>query len=159
MISEPAVMEYLPLALLPQRINAIRTLRFLWQLPNSLPMIFPEFSGPGMQLLLKRQKKWTKIWQIISTMTGLRELHIKLNVTAEWATLNREAAAELLEPIRQVTKAEIFLLSLPFPAMYEGMPHTAARWNWAARNGWEGSDPWDDLPNCMIRRVGTYQEL
>jgi hypothetical protein len=152
-------MEYLPLALLPQRMNAIRTLRFLWQLPNGPPMTFPEFSGLGMEIYLKRHKKWRKIWQIISTMAGLRELHIKLNVTTEWATLNREAATELLEPIKQVTKPEIFLLSLPFPAMYKGMPHVTIRWSWAARNGWEGSDPWDDLPNCMIRRVETYQEL
>jgi hypothetical protein len=149
-------MEYLPLALLPQRINAIRKLWFLWQLPNGPPMILPELSGPGMEAHLKRQKKWRKIWQIISTMAGLRELHIKLKITAEWATLNREAAAELLEPIKQVTRPEAFLLSLPFPAMYEGMPHATARWSWAARNGWEGSDPWDDLPNCMIRRVETY---
>jgi hypothetical protein len=152
-------MEYLPLALLPQRMNAIRTLRFLWQLPNGPPMTFPEFSGLGMEIYLKRHKKWRKIWQIISTMAGLRELHIKLNVTTEWATLNREAATELLEPIKQVTKPEVFLLSLPFPAMYKGMPHVIMRWSWAARNGWEGSDPWDDLPNCMIRRVETYQEL
>ena len=152
-------MEYLPLALLPQRINTIRTLRFFWGLPNYPPTIIPGFSGPGLEVHLKRQKIWKKIWHIISTMAGLRELHIKLNATTEWATLNREAAVDLLEPIKQVTKPEVFLLSLPFPAMYEGMPHVTRRWSWAARNGWEGSDPWDDLPNCMIRRVEAYQEL
>jgi hypothetical protein len=157
-ISEPAVMEYLPLALLPQRINAIRTLRIFWQLPNTPFATLPEFSGPGREVHLKRQKKWRKIWHIISTMAGLRELHIKLNVTTEWVTMNREAAAELLEPIKQVTKPDIFLLSLPFLAMCE-VPHTTVRWIWATSNGWEGSDPWDDLPNCTLRRVETYQEL
>lgn len=152
-------MEYLPRALLPQRINTIRTLRFFWELPNIPPTIIPGFSGPGLEIHLKRQKKWRKIWHIISTMAGLRELHVKLNVTTEWATLNKEAAADLLEPIKQVTKPEFFLLSLPFPAMYEGMPPMTRRWSWAARNGWEGSDPWGDLPNCMIRRAETYQEL
>ncbi|KAE9364359.1 hypothetical protein N431DRAFT_563682 [Stipitochalara longipes BDJ] len=158
-ISDPAVIEYIPLALLPQRINAIRTLRFLWQLPNTPPIDFPDFPGPGREAHLKRLRKWKKIWKIISTIAGLRELHIKLNVPGEWATLNREAAVELLEPLRQVTKPEVFLLSLPFPAMYEGMPHITMRWSWAARNGWEGSDPWDELPNCTIRRVQSYQEL
>ena len=152
-------MEYLPRALLPQRINTICTLRFFWELPNPPPTIISGFSGLGLEIHLKRQKKWRKIWHIISMMTGLRELHIKLNVTTEWATLNREAAADLLEPIKQVTEPKVFLLSLPFPATYKGMPHITRRWSWAAKNGWEGSDPWDDLPNCMIRRVETYQEL
>lgn len=94
----------------------------------------------------------------MSAMTGLRRLHVKLYVTREWVAFNQDSAAELLEPVKQVTQPDSFLLSLPFPAMYEGMP-PVTRGPGAARNGWEGSDPWDDLPNFKIRRVGTIREL
>jgi hypothetical protein len=56
-------------------------------------LILPEFSGPGMEPQLKRDRRRRKRWQIISTMSGLHEFHIKLEVTAEWAPLNREAGA------------------------------------------------------------------
>ena len=90
-------------------------------------------------------------------MVGLRELHVKLCVCDTWATLNKEAASYLLEPIKQVTRPEVFTLTLPFPPMYKGMQPVVHRGSWAANNGWEGSDPWDDLPNCTIQRVSSSE--
>lgn len=155
-------MEFLPLGLLRQRMNAIRTVRLLWELPDEPFLLYPEYSAHGLEIYRKRLQRWGRVWEIISTMTGLHELHVKLKFSSEsprWATLNKEAAAVLLEPIKQVTKPDVFILSLPFPAMHEGMSFVIRRWRGAATNEWEGSDPWDDLPNCTIRRVQDHQEL
>lgn len=152
-------MEQISSVLLPQRINAIRTLRFNWLVSYNPPVRFPELSGSWNRILLRNLRKWREIWHILSAMAGLRELYVYLDVESTWTTLNREAAAELLEPIKQVTQPVVFTLLLPFPAMYEDMspPTYDMQWSWAARNGWEGSDPWDDLPNCVIRRVRTWK--
>lgn len=155
-------MEYLPQTLLPQRLDTIRTLRFSLSFSGPPPVNMSYWLGhcsdEDLKALRKRQEAWLNIWNVISAMAGLRRLHIKLFVNQEWATFSQDSAAELLKPIKQVTQPDLFLLSLPFPAMYEGMPPTTEGPG-AAKNGWEGSDPWDDLPNCMIRRVENTNEL
>ncbi len=149
---DPRVLKWLPITLLPQRIDAIRSLRFIWLLSNGPPVgIPPGFAGPQYQELARYQDRWREIWYIISTMKSLQSLYVKLEVSTDWATLNKESAEILLEPIKQITRPKIFVLSLPFPAMKEGMA-PVTRWFWAARNGWEGADPWDEL-HCTIQRT------
>ena len=62
----------------------------------------------------------------------------------------------LLLPIREVVRPKEFILSLTFPAM-DGSP-PEVNYDWAAVDGWEGTDPWDNLP-CTIRRVLDRREL
>lgn len=84
---------------------------------------------------------------------------MKLECHREFETLNAESAAILLAPIRKVTLPNEFILSLPFPEMHIGMAsETTAGWWWAARNGWEGADPWETLP-CIIRRTANVRDL
>ena len=80
MTSDEEVMEHIPLLVLPQRVNTIRSLTFYWALwldPLNLVEqeareIFPEFFGrPGV---------WKTIWHNISNMKGLQTLHVKLDV-------------------------------------------------------------------------------
>lgn len=158
-ISNPAVIEYLPLSLQPQLLNTIRTLRFVWELLGNTvpPTMIHDYPQSLLHIQIKHQEKWRKIWGIISVMEGLHELHVKLFVCDyTWANLNKDAAAYLLEPVKQVTRPEVFTITLPFPPMYEGMP-PEARGSWRALNGWEGSDPWDDLPNCTIQRISSSE--
>ncbi|KAH7319503.1 hypothetical protein BKA65DRAFT_541580 [Rhexocercosporidium sp. MPI-PUGE-AT-0058] len=160
----PPTMEFLPLTLLPQRLDTIRDLRFSWDFRGPPP--FSESfwrrahcSDSALITIRKRQRAWLNIWRIMSTMTGLRQLYVKLNVDETWAVLSLHSATELLEPIKQVTQPDHFVLSLPFPPMYENMPPPTIRSRWVAKSGWEGSDPWDDLSNCKIQRVGVPRAL
>lgn len=141
----------LPFTLLPQRLNTIRSLKLHWVLYNHPPLPLPPgCSGPSYQELANCQIKWETQWQIISAMQNLDNLEVELMITFEWNTLNKESAEILLAPIKRVTRPKNFVLSLPFPAMAEGM--TPVSFPYEATKGWEGSDPWDDL-NCTIRRV------
>ncbi|KAL2071917.1 hypothetical protein VTL71DRAFT_13152 [Oculimacula yallundae] len=150
-------MEYLPLTILPQRMNAIRNLRLTCDFSGRPPINLCDCDwakgNKWERILPVRQKKWENMWNILSNMTGLRQLYVKLHVGDNWATINLDSAAVLLEPVKQVTRPELFVLTLPFPAMYEGMPPVNSRMPGKAINGWEGFDPWDDLPNCKIRRI------
>ncbi|XMA10222.1 hypothetical protein WAI453_003013 [Rhynchosporium graminicola] len=150
-ITHAQQMEYLPLSILPQRMNTIRTLRLTCDFSGT-PPIRAEMYSQYYKILHDRYKKWQNIWRILSEMASLRRLHFNLNVDWDWDTFNRESAAELLEPVKKVTRPDLFILAIPIPAMYEGMK-IYPRGFWAAHDGWEGSDPWDDLPNCKIRRI------
>jgi hypothetical protein len=84
-------------------------------------------------------------------MQNLRKLHVRLDIVPLfWQSLNAESARILLEPIRDVTGPEEFILILPFPAMDERKP--AIKFRWSAVDGWQGVDPWEGLP-CRIQRV------
>ncbi|KAL2076238.1 hypothetical protein VTL71DRAFT_1181 [Oculimacula yallundae] len=150
------IFEFLPLAILPQRLNTIRTLRltciFLGGPPPCDMHIWEKCSKEDLRILKKRQEKWLNIWRTLSQMTGLRQLHVRLEIGWEWEKLSHHSAVELLGPVKQVTKPDLFVLTLPFPAMYEGMKFRTSGGPEVAK-GWEGSDPWDELPNCEVRRV------
>ncbi|CZT12955.1 uncharacterized protein RAG0_16590 [Rhynchosporium agropyri] len=159
-IDHAKAMEFLPLTILPQRMNTIRNLRFIWDFSGPPPVkVYDYIWAKGTryeEILHIRQEKWQKIWNILSEMTGLRQLYVKLRVGGEWETFSRVSAEVLLGPVKQVTRPVIFLLALPFPAMHQGI--SPSRLPWGPINGWEGSDPWDDLPNCKIQRI-TRDEL
>jgi hypothetical protein len=151
MTSDAETMEHLPILLLPQRINTIRTLTFYWALRlDPLHLVeqearetFPEFFGrPGV---------WKIIWHNISNIQSLQTLHVKLDVwPGAWQSINKEIITQLLQSIREVVRPKEFILSLPFSAMDGSPPQNT--FLWSAIEEWEGSDPWDDLP-CTIRRV------
>lgn len=157
MTADEEVMEHLPILLLPQRIDAIRSLTFLWALrldplhlvEQEAREIYPEFFGrPGI---------WKTIWHNISDMKGLQTLNVKLKVWPPgWQSINKETATQLLLPIKEVVRPKEFILSLPFPAMDGSIPLDP--FPWSAVDGWDGIDPWDEL-RCTIRRVSDETEL
>jgi hypothetical protein len=146
-------MQSLPLTL-PQHIHDIHALTFHWLLLDLLDDPYHFFdrkiSEQGREILFS-QNDWTVIWHNISTMKGLHTLNVKLDVfPLYWRVLNAETVQRLVSPIRKVIGPKDFILSLPFPAGDD----TAAEvlLSRAAVDGWEGSNPWDELP-CTIRRI------
>ena len=178
--SSPNVMQYLPLFMLPQRINAIRMLTFHWtSLPNNIVNMVLDGLSPRVSQGLREQHicwkelraaatyphAWNQIWHNIAAMAGLKTLIVKLEIdfptpTSNWGNLNQETSDILLAPILGVIRPTTFILSLPFPAMDSEVARAErlAKLNWyqlptAVGASWEGVDPWDALPHCTIRRV------
>jgi hypothetical protein len=157
-LNQSNVMEYLPRLLLPQRIDTIRSLTFHWLHPidplqtlqQELQQTDPRFIG--------LPSTWNAIWGNISSMKGLRTLHVKLDVLATyWMSLNEDVATRLMQPIKKVVIPTEFILSLPFPSMVGSVPR-AARFAWTAPDGWQGRDPWETLP-CTVRRVSSFRDF
>jgi len=150
------VMYHLPLILLHQRINSIRSLRFEW-VPESSRLSPPLGPQPGhaadVQEDQVQRDRWTTIWDVIASMQSLQDLYVVLRVNVNtWGSLNTESAKILLQPIRKVTGPANFTLALPFPAMDDRKPEPLLSYSWSAVEGWQGVDPWEELP-CKIRRV------
>lgn len=153
--STPAVLEYLPILLLPQRIDDIRSLTFYWNLPLTPGGVLEQEAREADPRFIGRPGIWRAVWQNISAMKGLQTLNVNLNVLLfTWQNINKETATQLLLPIRKVVRPKKFILSLPFPAM-DGSP-PEANYSWAGVDDWEGIDPWDDLP-CTVRRVSRRE--
>jgi len=124
----PEFVHDLPQILRPQRINAIRSLRFKWYNIYSPPFPSP---FPGMQA---KNTYWTTIWKNLADMKDLRKLRVKLIVGGpEWEDMKSQDADALLEPITAVTTPKNFELSLPFENKSD-------------------NQPWESLP-CRIRRT------
>jgi hypothetical protein len=156
-------MQYLPLFILPQRIDFIHNLTFHWMyLPNQIfRMLSCEHEDrKAVQQAANYPHAWGVIWHNIAAMKGLKILNVKLHVWDSWANLNEEAAKMLLAPIKEVTVPKTFILSLPFPAMNRGVPHTSHYpWeSWRVDEGWAGIDPWDNALHCTIHRT-SWSEL
>jgi len=153
-LADDNVVRFLPLVMLPQRINSIRSLRVIWRIRRTPPL------GPQVdtkEVLQRRDERrwadWTTIWHTLSTMSNLQSLHVKLQVLDfYWGYLNPESSTKLLGPIKKVTIPENFTLSLPFPAM-NGAVMPPVAYSWCVGENWEGSDPWDELP-CIVERTG-----
>jgi hypothetical protein len=142
---DAAVIDHLPILLLPQRINVIRSLTFRWNLrlsPSNILRQEPQETDPR---LIGCPGIWWAVWKNISAMKNLQTLNVKLNVLdIFWQNIDKETATQLLLPIREVVRPEEFILSLPFPAIHSSLP--------------EDIDRWGDLP-CTIRRVSNETEL
>ena len=157
MTSHSDVMVHLPILFLPQRIDSIRSLTFYWSLQLSPGDVLQQEAQEKNPQYIGRPGTWRAIWHNISAMKGLQRLNVKLNVSPyTWQNINKETATQLLLPIREVVRPKEFILSLTFPAM-DGSP-PEVNYDWAAVDGWEGTDPWDNLP-CTIRRVLDRREL
>jgi hypothetical protein len=145
-VSDADVMEYLPLILLPQRINSIHNLRFTWSHRTK--------GRPLGSYETCRQIRWCTIWHNLSKTQSLRKLHVRLDIVPLfWQSLNAESARILLEPIRDVMSPEDFMVILPFLAMNQRKPKVNFRWS--AEDGWQGVDPWERLP-CTIQRLAWH---
>jgi hypothetical protein len=173
-------MEYMPLVVLPSRMESIRVLHFTWKFPTTAPPLGarPESKFYFDKLNTQQAKRWAAIWHNLSTMCGLRSLHVRLDVRWHtWQSLNEPSARKLLDPIRAVTAPAEFVLYLPFPAIEQRTkggvpldfsmaapgseqermlalmcPRQQEPYPWAVSDDWIGEDPWDALENCTIVR-------
>ncbi|KAI9845111.1 MAG: hypothetical protein M1838_001900 [Thelocarpon superellum] len=103
-LGNPDCLERLPRLLLPQRMHAIRRLRFTWHLSE------PPFCGGSRY----KDTVWTIIWQVLASMKGLRELQVELQIACVWRMHWLTQERKLLEPVKAVTTPDVFELTLPF---------------------------------------------
>jgi hypothetical protein len=115
----PGVLAHLPNLLLPQRINAIQSLRFCW--PLGAPPIWHVPSGQQtlttnrIERIRKRggdnySKTWSQTWKTLTQMCGLRELIVELNIIGD---ASEGWTAQELDVVKSVSKPEKFVLVLP----------------------------------------------
>lgn len=57
---------------------------------------------------------WTSQWKNIASMEGLCELHVQVTVPLDWRGDWIREQISLLEPLKLITKPEVFELTLPF---------------------------------------------
>lgn len=146
------MIEHLPLIFLPQRTEFITSLQLFWVLPGFSPLSPLEgSSGDRREEWHRRQASWNNAWYNIASLRRLRTLEVTLEVVSlYWQSINEQNIRIILEPVRQVTRPESFVLKLPFSAM--GGQRPALNFSWSAVNDWHGADPWDELP-CTIQRI------
>jgi hypothetical protein len=105
---------YLPTHLPQQRLNFIRKLNLRWAI-RALPYLR---RGTAQRLAYREDTvNWEKEWNILASMTGLRDLYIVLidpSPQGIWEANWSELEEELLEPVKQVVRPMWFELVLPF---------------------------------------------
>lgn len=99
--------------ILPQKANAIRSLRFKWHLVSNPPLYpaeSPSKYGPYFKYTV-----WTAVWNSLAELKGLRHLTVKLCGHAPlWEALSTEEAESLVQPIKAVKVSKSFVLHLFF---------------------------------------------
>lgn len=145
-------MYYLPFILLPEHVNSIRSLRFIWDRLTT-PPLGPRPESPVHQQVKdsEHQSRWTKIWHIIASMQNLRELEVMLRIShPAWVDLDAENATVLFQSIKQVTQPANFLLILPYLVMSRRRDYSTH--SGSVADGRKVIDLWMTLP-CEIRIV------
>jgi hypothetical protein len=117
-------------------MDTIRNLEFYYLLP-ALPAFVMRLEKPGYRVEPKSINDWNYVWSLISSMKGLQNLHVELEVdqdsNEEW--LVHENA--ILKPVRQVNIPSRFKLVLPFdgdltldmrPSSCQLLPPWNSRW-------------------------------
>ncbi|MCJ1377752.1 hypothetical protein MMC17_000848 [Xylographa soralifera] len=89
--------------LLPPRLHAIRSLRLQW----SEGSCHGRWCPPGAAAL-RDEATWTKTWQLIATMRGLRALRVTIALFPPCAQLTALQVRRVLQPLRAVTRPEVF---------------------------------------------------
>ncbi|KAF2865445.1 hypothetical protein BDV95DRAFT_612591 [Massariosphaeria phaeospora] len=95
--------HYVPWEFLPQSLQAIRHLRIFWEAGEIL----------GTEL---RSQEWTNTWHVLSQMTGLRNLHIRLSWDHWGQGFVRpwyEPGVWRFHPIKEITAPKKFVIVLP----------------------------------------------
>ena len=112
----PECIIKLPRLLLPQRINAIRDLDFVWLLRDP-----PASSKPTH----RDWREWSEVWEEIARMRGLKKLHVKLVVAVLHSFRWARNEARLLQVVASVTQPAQFLLTVPWSSSgqdLDGLP-------------------------------------
>ncbi len=102
----------LPRLILRQHLDAIGSLRFIWDIivPIALTRDRKTIS------LYYNDRSWKNIWKNLSEMKGLRNLRVELSIPSLWHGIWTTAEPPILEPIMAVIIPEHFTLMLPFPS-------------------------------------------
>jgi hypothetical protein len=103
-VSMPECILYMSRLLLPQRIDAIRDLHFIWLL-----------SGPPL-LGSSAHREWISLWQTLGSMSGLRRLQVRLEAPKSWDNDWSPQEGLMLESTKAVTQTKDFLVFLSWPA-------------------------------------------
>ncbi len=116
-IRDPDVIVYLSRLLLPDRLNAITSVNFNWNLgaPASFPHPDRQSINPE---LMKRAKErdheyrqiWKKAWKCLSSMEHLNDLRVKLDIAQKQVPF---WDVEELEIVKSVSRPKKFDLLLP----------------------------------------------
>lgn len=62
---------------------------------------------------------WVKVWNILSQMEGLGELHVDLDAYLAAKSLSPEVEAEVLEPLMRLTVAHTFVVKISWQSHLE----------------------------------------
>ncbi|KAI9700079.1 MAG: hypothetical protein M1836_002613 [Candelina mexicana] len=108
---------HFPVTVLPQRWNAIRSLRLAWAFSQPFRMeygaSFTYTSFPPSD-----NTTWLKACHVITTMTGLRNLTLNFHVDFWWRKISPERTFESvmssLQPLRGVKVEGTFLVRVPW---------------------------------------------
>lgn len=107
--------EYMPRLLLKQRIDMIRSIRFMWEIWGDAPIVPSSKSCHGEWF---KYNRWVRTWGVLASMKSLQSLLVLLRVRSyRWDGISPTAMELLLEPIRKVTTPKRFTLDI-------GLPHT-----------------------------------
>ncbi|OCL10824.1 hypothetical protein AOQ84DRAFT_314832 [Glonium stellatum] len=113
---------YLPQRVPAPRLNTIRTLRLRWHI-RALPYYRRTYSSTNTVSSKSKlaypedTQNWIRAWQIIASLSGLRELYVVLIDSARlWEEKWLRLEEELLQPVKLVIQPQWFELSLPYSA-------------------------------------------
>lgn len=175
-VTDSDVLENLSTVLLPQRLQSIRSLRFNW---HRSPYYNDPFIGPlepkpqgpkGYRddAIASRQARWNAIWLNISKLQALNRLEFILPLTEDyWRPMSAERAENLLAPLRQVTKSNVFLLIIPWPVdpqrILSTVPETGdylapSYPELAGLHLPRDVNPWSNLP-CTVLGVSSLEDI
>jgi hypothetical protein len=104
---------------LPRRLNVVRFLFIEWDCVC--------YWIPGLRVPPPYDRyTWFKVWQIIASMEGLRELRVRL-----WngPRMDRGTEVQVFQPLREVKRPRIFELELPWVCAWreeDENPHLGA---------------------------------
>ncbi|KAL2054458.1 hypothetical protein ABVK25_005206 [Lepraria finkii] len=103
-------LSYLPQLLLPQRINAIRYIRFEWFLKHAPDAETHQSKKDAAHNFVI----WKTVWQNLASMQGLEHLWIELDIDKTWKHEWMEQQSTVFEPVKAVTRPKYFKLIIPF---------------------------------------------
>lgn len=110
-VAHSYLMRCLPELLLPEHLNRIRSLRFIWDYDGPPP--FPPIEGSEIEVPCFENMAWNMVWDNLSGMQGLDKLEVKLFVSGRsWEYMDQERAAMMLQPVIAVTQPLVFRIFL-----------------------------------------------
>ncbi len=113
--SNPDVIAYLPSLLLPQRLHAIRSLRFYWSLTRAPTTA----KDQGERSFRYNDDVWQNIWRNLASMRGLSDLVVGIHIPFIWQTQWTQREVAILAPVKAVTRPACFEMILNFPSNAE----------------------------------------
>lgn len=99
---DPFLLKSLPSIILPQRLNKIKSIQFLWAL-----YFIPTSTDSTAAIELRNL--WKDVWNVLRDMEGLKVLRVECFSGFE---LRTAAEREMIEDVKAVDRPEVFELRL-----------------------------------------------